>query len=281
MREEGWAHIALESSSPSERLRAATWAKAHPAAMNAGTLMRALQNEPVPQIRQILNDTLAVRQLERLVGSGEPSSAVPDLARLLRHELSPPIGWIRRAGTREIPEFQRSSTNDAINRLERRIDALISLIKSDAALEISECNLETILRDVWPDFSDDPHFSPAPDLSGRAVILRTDVGLLELLLANAYQNAIDARIEVQDAPPIGIAWGEARGRFWVRISNAFSGTQFDIEDVEATGISTKVGHQGVGIALIKSATERMGYGFRVAGSSGMATFTLTGGTQVA
>lgn len=277
-----WLDDALFSPSPSVRLRAAAWVKSNPSALSINILMKVLQNEPVPQIRRIFNDVIDARQsvapsTEGLVAAAVPQSSIPDLARLIRHELSPPVGWIRRAGTREIADFPRSATNDALNRLDRRIDALIALIKSDAALEPTECDLEKLLRDCWPDFTSPPVFTAAPDLAGRRAFIQTDVGLFELLLANAYQNAIDASVEVKNAPQIAISWSQVGGRFWVRITNAFAGSQFDIKDVEATGITTKVGHQGVGISLIKTAAVRMGYGFRVTGRSGSATFTLTGG----
>src|SRR4051812_23556898 len=100
-----------------------------------------------------------------------------------------------------------------------------------------------MVRDSWPDITSAPRFSPAPDLVGRRVNIQTDIGLFEMLLANAYQNAIDAALEVEDAAPISISWSEVGGRFWIRVSNAFSGSQFDIQDVQATGISTKTGHQ--------------------------------------
>ena len=281
-----WAEDALLSESPSNRLRAATWAKAHPNDLTISALIRALQSEPVLQIRRILNDVIEARQIaaERPASAGEVAgaspNAIPSLARLIRHELSPPIGWIRRAGSREIDDFAGSATNDALNRLERRIDALIALIKSDSGLEIGEIDLERLLRETWPDFTTSPQFAPAPDAVARTIVLWTDVGLLEMLLANAFQNAIDASSEVAAPLPINVSWGEASGRFWIRISNAFAGNQFDIGDVQATGISTKVGHQGAGISLIKSASARMGYGFKVSGRSGAATFTLTGGVDL-
>lgn len=282
-----WIYESLLSESPSLRLKAATWAKAHPNDVSVTVLMRSLQREPVNQIRQIFNDVLESRQASQMrsdvTEGSHPSTAqvaIPELARLIRHELSPPIGWIRRAGTREIDNFPRSATNDALNRLERRVDAIIALIKSDSALEPSNVGLESLLRSSWPDFTSSPRFTPAQDLFGREPMIETDIGLFELILSNAYQNAIDASSEIGDPTDISISWSEVGGRFWVRVSNGFSGSHFDIQDVQATGISTKAGHQGIGISLIKTATSRLGYGFRVNGQSGVATFTLTGGVRI-
>lgn len=239
----------------------------------------------MPQIRQVFNDILTAR--ESLTNATLSDSAsqelpskhgyVPELARLIRHELSPPIGWIRKAGSREITGFQRSATNDAVNRLERRIDALIALIREGSDLDLVECDLERTLRDCWPDLTVAPNFVPAPDLAGQPAIIFTDIGLFEILLANVYQNAIDASLEMEEERPIEVSWSLVGERFWVRVSNAFAGTQFDIQDVETTGISSKSGHQGIGLALIKTATEKLSYGFKIAGRSGVATFTLTGG----
>ncbi|WP_228546033.1 GHKL domain-containing protein [Microcella flavibacter] len=250
-------------------------------------LMRSLQNEPVNQIRQIFNDVLAARQAsppetETKAPSvmGTPHVDAPELARLIRHELSPPIGWIRRAGNKEIEEFPKSGTNDAVNRLERRVDAIVALIKADSPLELVSVDLEDVLRGTWPDFATTPSFSPAQELIGRRPNIQTDLGLFELILSNVYQNAVDASNELEDPPPVSVAWSEVDGRFWVRVSNAFRGSQFDVQDVEAAGISTKAGHQGIGISLVQSASARLAYGFRVTGQSGVATFTLTGEVAV-
>ncbi|MBW0282845.1 hypothetical protein ATN38_24320 [Rhodococcus sp. FH8] len=253
--------------------------------MQVRVLMRAMQRESVPQIRQVFNDVLAARETLTDSASSNPSGEesslmqrqIPELARLIRHELSPPIGWIRKAGGREIAHFQRSSTSDAVNRLERRIDALIALIREGSDLDLVECGLERTLRECWPDMTAEPMFIPAPDLAGRPALIHTDLGLFEILLANAYQNAIDASLEVDEPRSIEVSWSVVGDRFWVRISNPFAGTQFDVRDVETTGISSKSGHQGIGVSLIKTAAEKLGYGFKIAGRSGVATFTLTGG----
>lgn len=280
-----WLDDSLNSESPSARLRAAAWIKANPEAVPVRVLMRAMQRESVPQIRQMFNDVLATRESRTnavgLDSSGEGAQSshgsIPELARLIRHELSPPIGWIRKAASHEVAEFQRSATSDAVNRLERRIDALVALIREGSDLDLVECDLERTLRECWPDMTTDPSFVPAPDLGDRPALIVTDIGLFEIVLANVYQNAIDASLETDEERPIEVSWSLVGERFWVRVSNPFAGTQFDIQDVETTGISTKSGHQGIGMALIKTATEKLGYGFRIAGRSGAATFTLTGG----
>ena len=287
MPEPDWLEGALYADSPSSRLKAASWMKRNPDVVPVGTLMRVMQREPVPQIRQVFNDVLKIREtmsqnttaLADASGVQGQATAIPELARLIRHELSPPIGWIRRAGNKEVPDFRRSRTSDAISRLERRIDALISLIKSEEALDSVDCDLETLLRDSWPDPFSEPTFRENEDSSGTGRALVTDPGLLEMLLANVYQNAIDASIEVPEAKPVDIAWAVVGERFWVRVSNQFAGTQFEIDDVEATGISTKSGHQGIGIALIKTAASRLNLGFQITGRSGIATFTLTGSME--
>lgn len=280
-----WLDESLNSSSPSSRQRAALWIKSSPEAVQVRVIMRAMQRETVPQIRQIFNDVLAVRESLTNAAPLDPSAdelssvqrQIPELARLIRHELSPPIGWIRKAGAREIGHFQRSLTSDAVNRLERRIDALIALIREGSDLDLVECNLEQTLRECWPDMTAEPIFMPAPDLAGRSAVVDTDIGLFEILLANAYQNAIDASLEVEDPGPIEVSWSVVGDRFWVRISNSFEGAQFDVRDVETTGISSKSGHQGIGVSLIKTASEKLGYGFKISGRGGVATFTITGG----
>ncbi|MFK0649714.1 hypothetical protein [Dermacoccus sp. BD5] len=52
---EVWIEDALSSSSPSQRLKAAARIKTNPEVVDTQILMRAMQRETVPQIRQLFN----------------------------------------------------------------------------------------------------------------------------------------------------------------------------------------------------------------------------------
>ena len=114
----------------------------HPNDIPARELMQALQDETVPRLRQTLVQVLEMRQRSQTAGDslredtkGAEEGAVVsgehvDLAALIRHELSPAVGWIRLAADDEIPNFGSSATNDAVRKLQRRIDGLVAIVKA-------------------------------------------------------------------------------------------------------------------------------------------------------
>jgi hypothetical protein len=118
----------LRSTSPNDRARAASWLIQHPHEIPTRDLMRALQAETVPRLRRTLLQVLELRQNtqpagdihtapgERPVANGAATPDQVDIAALIRHELSPAVGWIRLAADREIADFGSSDTNEAVRK---------------------------------------------------------------------------------------------------------------------------------------------------------------------
>lgn len=272
----------LRSSSTNERSRAIRWLLSHPDDVSSKELMRALQSESVPSLRVLLNEVLGRRQQLRpkpdVSVEAAPrqtriaADARVDYASMIRHELSPAIGWIRLAADKEVKDFPRSATNDAIRKLQRKIDALVALVKEGKELTLSRVPLRDHLLDSWPHPEAAPSFVEGAD----SIDIETDEDLSTALLSNVYQNAIDASIEARGTVDVTIAWGHTPTDYWVRISNPFAGQQFALADVTAIGASSKTSHRGQGIALIRSVATRLGVTIDLNGNSGTAVFTMSG-----
>ncbi|MEQ4567469.1 GHKL domain-containing protein [Paenarthrobacter sp. CAP02] len=277
---------ALKSKAPNERAKVANWLQQHPYEIPTPDLMRALQFETVPQIRRALNNVLEARQRRREDSkpSKPESSMMPvvepslDIAALIRHELSPAIGWIRLAGDKEIGEFEKSETDRAVKKLQRRIDGLIALIKQAGDLNLQRICLVDALVECWPDPASRPRVRPEIDPQRNEI--STDSSLFTLLMSNIYQNAIDASRESEGSPSVDVSWGVTSERFWVRISNPFVGAKFTLADILQVGVSTKAAHQGHGVALIVTVASRLDLDFDIFGSSGLAAATLSGKISV-
>lgn len=279
----------LGSTAPSNRARAATWLVQHPQSITTRALMNALQAETVPQVRRLLLQAMESRQL--VTSSAEPGAAVTpshdalqgigtvasehvDIASLVRHELSPAVGWIRLAADDEIPFFDRSKTNEAVRKLQRRIDGLVAIIKSSEDLNLRRLSLPHILVDNWPDTRTAPTITPAIDATG--IDIETDEGLFSMLISNVFQNAIDGSIGATGEVVAQINWGYTDRSYWVRVTNPFSGDRFNLADVIDVGNSSKMAHQGQGLSLIKTVAARLGLSIALDGVSGTASFTLSG-----
>jgi sensor histidine kinase regulating citrate/malate metabolism len=130
------------------------------------------------------------------------------------------------------------------------------------------------LIDSWPDPRSHPTI--APDASIGSIEIETDEGLFALLLSNIYQNAIDASVEATGTAKADVVWGCTDSNYWIRITNQFIGDRLALADVLADGSSSKTGHQGKGLPLVRDVATRLGIVISLEGASGSATFTLTG-----
>ena len=281
---------ALASESPSARAWAALELKGDPLKIDRPFLLKAIQVETVPRIRETLNEVLELRQrfgvrrdskknaVESARAPVETEPTFPDIGRTIHHELEPAIGRIRSAANKEIPSFGASKTGRAIVKLVRRVEGLVALFKTRQELENQELDLGELVISSWPD----PDGRPA--LSGSAEVgsmpIHTDEMLFCLLLTNAFQNALDAASEIGKTNEVRADWGLAGDRFWVTITNPFDGLRLDAFTVEGTGATTKMDHQGHGLSLMKVAAELLALTFELRGDSGIATFALAGSVRV-
>lgn len=280
----------LSATAPSSRAKAATWLVQHPQAITTRALMNALQAETVPQVRRLLIQAMESRQnapssprrssapvlQAHEVAEGQDSGAPEyvDIAALVRHELSPAVGWIRLAADDEIASFATSKTNEAVRKLQRRIDGLVAIIKSSEELNLHHFSLPHLLIDNWPDIRTAPAITPPID--EVSIDIETDEGLFSMLLSNVFQNAIDASMDATGKVATQINWGYTDQSYWVRVTNPFDGDRFDLADVIDLGNSSKMAHQGQGLSLIKTAASRLGLSITLNGVSGTASFSLSG-----
>lgn len=280
----------LGSAAPSERARSAGWLVQHPETITTRALMRALQTETVPQVRRLLLQVLSSRQSSsaprntsaaagsRAVGGPAVSDAFVseqvDIAALVRHELSPAVGWIRLAADAEIESFSTSKTNEAVRKLQRRIDGLVAIIKSGEQLNLRRLSLPHVILDNWPD----THTTPAvtPNAEEASIDIETDEGLFSILLSNVFQNAIDASVDATGVANAQITWGYTDQNYWVRVANPFKGDRFTLANVAGIGNSSKMAHQGQGLSLIQTVADRLGLAITLEGVSGTASFSLSG-----
>lgn len=130
------------------------------------------------------------------------------------------------------------------------------------------------LASSWPDPTTIPKISPDP--KGPSAEIDTDQGLFALLMSNIFQNAIDASVDATGVVDVDVTWGVTDQSFWVRVTNPFHGQRLTIEDVAPVGFSSKAGHQGRGLALIRRIAALLDIGVALDGASGTASFLVNG-----
>lgn len=274
---------ALASRLPSDRMTAATWLAEHPPrASLRPALTAAASHEGVPRIRAVLQQALKVAA--KPVGDSPkdardpdsvPAAVLADLSSLIRHEMQPAVGWVRYAAHGEIPNFESSATNAAINGLRRRVAGLVQLADAHRLPNRESTSLVELLRwSVPKDEHEDLFVFEAPQ--GLDDSIDTDVGLFVLLVGAAMQNAADAVVIAGSPSNIFVTVGVTDKDFWVSIVNRHLGANWEFGDVAATGVSSKANKRGMGTRVMGLAADRLGYDLDLKASGGTVTFTVHG-----
>lgn len=281
---------ALKSSSPSDRASAAAWLLGHPEEISVSDLMSALQAESIARVRQLLLRVSEAQQAPNYANATTRESSGPwvdanagpdtelrqerETAALVRHELSPAIGWIRLAADEEISNFGESRTNAAILRLQKRMEALVAVLRSSEPLHLTKTPLRSLIRSSWPPVHALPELVASD--GQEDIEIETDEELFSFVLMNVFENAADASLEALGDVQVRVTWGGTDERFWVRVTNPFRGEKLMLRDVVGLGVSSKPGNRGRGLAEIRLVAERLGVAWDLSGTSGVAAFVVSG-----
>lgn len=176
-------------------------------------LHKQLAQETVPIIAASIRRAIASATEDHSAGVGgaldsggaaresQAEALLHELSGMIRHELSPAIGAIRYTAALAIDDFESSEVSAAIEALLRRLDGLVSLARAQALPRSEKASLGVLLEKSVP--SDAPRslltLEATEDADDDSI--ETDVGLFTLLMANVFQNAIDAAaaLSEQDA----------------------------------------------------------------------------------
>jgi signal transduction histidine kinase len=278
--------LLLSSPSPFERQKAATWFAINDQEGDSSFIAAVIQRESVPSIRRLLLRALANRQATRdpltdgaavpdghgngSVDGRRPELITQDLSSMIWHELSPPIGWLASSLREESEFYEDGAAWRALQSLERRLEGLISLIKLEEPLSLSHIKLSKAVVDAWPSGKAVPEIrweSGADDTE-----IKTDRGLYNTVLANLFQNALDAAVP---GTPIVIRVGVVGERFWIRISNHFNGISFEMKNGRDV-VSTKSIQRGRGTGYVFLAAGKLGLEVTIRGQSGIAIASVVG-----
>lgn len=278
----------LQSQLPSERMRAAQWllqARGLDAESDR-LLVQAISAEQVPRIKSVLSAALAAHRAgsrppdQAALGGGDPEVAsllqvLQDLGGIVRHELQPAIGWLRFGAHAEIPDFETSETHKLIEALRRRVDGVVALAEAHRLPVFQPTSLGELLAACVP--PDVPKNLFSIETGDELDVVYTDRGLFTLIVANAFQNAVDAVLGMPKGDgQVFVAVGLSERDFWLTISNAFAGASFELQNVVASGVTSKLDHRGLGARVMRLAAARLNYDLDLKAAGGVATFSLRG-----
>lgn len=267
----GLALEQLRTGNARERLEGARYLRRVAEPSDISVLQSALRNEPVVWVRAALEelvDALAgnKRTSERPALGDEDAllsevymTAVRETTLRLIHELRPIVGKARLFGQEEFEHFQTTRTSGELDSLVAALAAVEQLGRAASAPVLGDVDLSAILVHVAASCA--AEHQVVPELAGpHMALVRSDRGLIELVVRNAITNAIEAVEGFRPGGRVIVDWGTTDRDYWVAVLDdgpGLTGTQSQLFEI---GLSTKRGHLGFGLSTARVAAASLGSG---------------------
>lgn len=267
----------LRSNDPEDRLRAARVLSRTARRRDANAIADALAREDDRWIRRFLARALGYAQ-DRRRGPRQTAGLVSDderidellgvatasVTKLLLHEFSPLLGDIRRHAEREvrgsaIVDYGDSRTRQAVERLDRLIDAIANLNKAASPSSLVEFDLATLstrLIEACAERSGERIEAAGPN----PLLVYGDERLVELAIDQGLRNAIEATAERGGVDPVTVTWTSGDNHATVSVGDRGPGLPKGF-DRALRAISTtkdKRRHHGLGLLTANRAARSMG-----------------------
>ena len=246
----------------------------------------------VAEVQETLLDTLLYEELR--------AQAIEETSAWFLHELRPLVGFLDEAADAEIDCYVCSRTKASVGRVQAFLDAIARLRKASAAPAIQEFDLTDLVVRVAEDeakrgratldysneeadeeAAQEDYGDKAPpqravnlSLARRDPVITTgDPTLIEIAVANALRNAIEAVMEVRevDRGDVIINWGVTDTDSWIVVLDEGCGLPPGSDRLTEPGSSTKSksqGHLGMGLPIAQRAIESTRGMFRLTPRSG-------------
>lgn len=255
----------LTSAVIRERLAAARMMARTATSEDEVLLRECLRAERVQWIRDALRAALARIELASTADGHDATyveldsevnaRATVEVTGQLLHELEPLIGMLRARLIGEWPQFRGSKAETSVARLEEFLDVMTDLHAAAQVPVLREVELRSMLRDVVGEFG--PSNEHRVDTTGPELRVVTDPRLIRLLVRNGLRNSIEA-VDPETGSVV-LTWGRAREGFFVSILDDGIGVPKEFSLARfPPGTSTKHGHLGMGLSLVRQVAESLG-----------------------
>ena len=217
------------------------------------------------------------------------AQSMEETCAMFLHELRPLVGFLDADAAQEIDGYSSSRTKHSVNQLRSFLEAMDRLRQASGAPSVQEFDLtDLVIRvaenevrrtraslgnpgqrsDENTGLGLDAEIVPEPPVvklsPGRRdpVITTGDPALVDMAVANAIRNAIEAVLELEEANPkdIVLNWGITDTDSWIAVLDEGCGLPSGWEHLTEPGTSTKPkneGHLGMGLPIAKKAIESM------------------------
>jgi len=260
----------LQSQSSLLRRNAALYLASHATEADIPKLARA---------RQIESDTYTLRRLDQAlsrfitteygreteqatddasIDSATFAKAIEWVGRLVLHEMEGPIGRVALYASSEVGNYEASKTKAELEGLRQIFSGLTVLIEASRIPRRTDFDLSDLIQEIV-----DSEAGDVVDVSlhgAKPFIIEADPSLVRLALANGVKNAVEAVVEngASNAEhPIIVTWGKSDKDYWISVIDSGPGIKGVVEDKFKTGLTSKRGHLGFGLAIAKRAMDSL------------------------
>ncbi len=188
------------------------------------------------------------------------TKATEEITGMLLHEFDSRVGLARVAAAAEIENFEASQTRRRLDGLESVLEGFRQLKKASAAPKPIEFDLGQLIRDTIAEANPDRGIEISVQGS-QPLLMSSDPGLLRLALSNGIRNAVDSVVTAhreKESHAIVVAWGKTDIEYSVAIIDRGVGIEGPIEAAFKIGRTTKGGHGGFGLAIVRQAMDTIG-----------------------
>ncbi len=185
------------------------------------------------------------------------TQVVEEVSKVISHEMESTVGFLNVHARQDIgAEYESSDTHDDIQRM---IDFLgvLDRLNSAATPPVYQ---ELELGDIVARSLREAHVPTERTLLGttESVVVQGDPKLLKLAVTNVLLNALEACEETGGR--VTVNWGTTDRDSWVAVLDEGSGLQQGYDRSAKPGTTTKQGHFGWGLTIVRRALASMGSG---------------------
>lgn len=259
----------IESDDSDLRLAAARFFSSNASGDDLALLRKIEESESVPWIQRALRiarervsspapvSSPAVEQNEdQEIAASSYSRAVRDVSGRILHEFGSLIGGLLIAAPKEVERYPESQTRLLVEHLSDLSQALRSMRTVTATPQFEEIELSPLINGI---------IGSQPNEEGPKIIVTgpedflvsADKSQLSIAFSNGLRNALESASEAKKAPLVVVSWGFTGHENWIFIKDNGGGVSFDLEEIFKEGVSSKDGHSGYGLALVRQAMVSM------------------------
>lgn len=188
------------------------------------------------------------------------NQAIDEFSGIILHELAPKLGLLETSLIEEFSDYEDSKAKIYVKRLSQLFSAIEYLRKSTHKPENKETDLSQLVKTIAHDEIIEDQGIIVSLQGVQPCIINSDPALITLALSNAIRNSYESILQLaeSEAKNITLSWGTNHTDSWVSVIDNGIGFKGNPEAAFKLGNTSKQGHTGFGMGIMKQAMDNIG-----------------------